>query len=197
MSEQSQPHNLEEVVERIDDAGNGTDRVSVADMIEALGKRSFGPLMLVPALIVFSPVGGIPGLPTVMAVIIALVAGQLLAGRKSVWLPRFLLSRSFGQTRLAQVSHFTMKGASYVDAVVGPRLTFLTDPPLDRLIAAFVIALCLVMPAMELIPFANSTTGAAISVFALAIVARDGLLALVAIAITGGVGWLGLSFLLS
>jgi hypothetical protein len=196
MPEDSQPHNLEQVLDRVEDAADGTSRVSVEQVLESLGQRSFGPLMLVPSLIVISPVGGIPGLPTVLAVIIALVAVQMLVGRQSVWLPDFLLSRSISRDRLEKVSNFTMKVASYIDMVVSPRLTVLVTSPFDRVIAATILALCMLMPPLELIPFGNSTTGAAIGVFALALVARDGLLAAIAFVMTAGVIWLAVSTLL-
>ncbi|MEC7815327.1 MAG: exopolysaccharide biosynthesis protein, partial [Pseudomonadota bacterium] len=42
---------------------------------------------------------------------------------------------------------------------------------------------------MEFIPFSANGAGLALMAFGLAIVARDGLLALLALAFTGGTGW--------
>jgi hypothetical protein len=41
------------------------------------------------------------------------------------------------------------------------------------------------MPPLEIVPFAASTAGAAISAFALSLLAHDGLLAVVAFVLTG------------
>lgn len=189
------PHELSEVIDRIDEAGDDGDddsEVSVGEVLESLGSRSFGPALLVPALIVVSPLSGVVGLPSLMALIIALVAGQLVLGRKQIWLPRFLLNRSVSQKRLDKVTDFLMPAARVVDRIVTARLTVMADPPADRLLAAVVIVLCLMVPPLEMIPFINSVTNAAIAVFGLAIVARDGLLAIVALLLTAAVAWYGL-----
>jgi len=189
MSESAEPHSLEQVVDRIDDAGGGGDRVAMRDVLEEFGQRSFGPLMLVPALVVVSPVGGIPGLPTVAAVLIALVAVQLLVGRDSIWLPAVLLRRTTKRDRLETVVGFAKEVAARVDAVIAPRLTVLVQSPFDRIIAILILALCSVMPPLEAVPFGNAATGAAISAFALALIARDGALVILAGAIMLAVGW--------
>lgn len=188
------PHELSEVIDRIDEAGDGDDdsEVSVGEVLESLGSRSFGPALLVPALIVVSPLSGIVGLPSLMALIIALVAGQLVLGRDHIWLPQFLLKRSVSRKRLDKVTDFLMPAARVVDRIVTARLTVMADPPADRLLAAVVIVLCLMVPPLEMIPFINSVTNAAIAVFGLAIVARDGLLAIVALLLTAAVAWYGL-----
>ncbi|HAX11053.1 MAG TPA: exopolysaccharide biosynthesis protein, partial [Marinobacter hydrocarbonoclasticus] len=51
------------------------------------------------------------------------------------------------------------------------------------------MAVAAAMPLMELIPFSANGGGLALMAFGLSIVARDGLLALVAVATTGGTGW--------
>lgn len=56
-------------------------------MTKAFGKRSYGPFLLVPALIEISPVGGIPGMPTVLAATIIPFAALMVFGRKYIWLP--------------------------------------------------------------------------------------------------------------
>lgn len=77
-----QPHEeLQGLVEGLIRLGREREQVSVADIQDEVGQRSFGPFLFVPALEI-SPVGGIPGLPTLLAVIVALFALQMLFGRK-------------------------------------------------------------------------------------------------------------------
>ncbi len=45
--------------------------------MQAVGSRSFGPLLLVAGLVTLSPAGDVPGVPTIMAAFVFLVAGQL------------------------------------------------------------------------------------------------------------------------
>ena len=53
-----------------------------------------------------------------------------------------------------------------------------------RVIAAFCVLIALGMPPMEMIPFSANLAGAALAAFGLALIARDGVLALIAFAFT-------------
>src|SRR5690242_8426702 len=75
-------HDLENVIEVILDITPDQGRLSVAELMDAIGQRSFGPLLLVPALIALSPVGAIPGLPAVTSAIIIILTIQILTGHK-------------------------------------------------------------------------------------------------------------------
>ena len=86
MAEEREVHDLAELLQ-VGRAGEGKDAASVADIQEVIGIRSFGSLLLAAGLIVLTPVGGIPAVPTAMAVVVVLVAGQLLVGLRSFWLP--------------------------------------------------------------------------------------------------------------
>ena len=89
------PHSVSEILDRLRDMGANAHRdpVELGEAVEAFGKRSVGPFLLVPALIEVSPIGGIPAVPTLLAIIIALSAAQILFGRDHVWLPGFLERR--------------------------------------------------------------------------------------------------------
>jgi hypothetical protein len=184
MSPKKNVKTLTEVVERITSAGDHDDRISVAEILESVGQRSFGPVLLVPALIVLSPISGIPGVPTMGAVAIFLVAGQLLIGRDHVWMPQFMRRRSVSRERMGKAGRFLMPLARFVDKLVRPRLASLTRRPFDRVIAATCVLIALLMPPLEAIPFANVVTSAAVTAFGLALVAQDGLLAILAFALT-------------
>jgi hypothetical protein len=93
--------NLEQLLEHIGRVTTGCqERVSLGMILEAIGSRSFGPLLLFAGIIMVSPLSGIPGIPTTMALFVLLIAGQLLFGRKHFWLPQLLLNRSVSCTRL-------------------------------------------------------------------------------------------------
>src|SRR6056297_132132 len=65
--------------------------VNLDDILQVTGRRSFGPVLLVAGLVTLAPlIGDIPGVPTLMALLVVLVSGQLLAGRRQIWLPGFL-----------------------------------------------------------------------------------------------------------
>jgi len=186
-------HNLEGVLRQLErTAGQVGDdgQVSVAHVMSTLGARSFGPLLLVPGLIGISPIGAIPGLPAVMALIVFIVAAQILVGMDHAWLPAALLRRSMAGKKLRQVCNAVAPYARFVDRFLRPRFDPLTRGPFLRIVAALVLIVALVTPVIEIVPLAGIVPNAAIVAFGLALTAHDGIWALIATLITGGTFYL-------
>ncbi len=181
-----QPSNLQELLQRLQQASAEGQRVAFADLLEAAGQRSFGPLLLLPGLIALSPLSGIPGLPSTVAVMVALIAGQLLCGRRHIWLPHWLLTRSLSRDKFERALRFLLPLARSVDRLVRPRLSLLTRGPALYANVLLCLLIALSMPPLEVVPFANSISGAALSALGLALFAHDGLLALLAFAFSIG-----------
>lgn len=177
---------LEGLLDALDGAGEGDGPVSVDDIDDALGQRSFGPVLLTAGLIGLTPLGGVPGVPTALALIVALTSIQLFLGREGFWLPGFIRERSIKRERFDKAIGFLRKGARWVDRVLRARLTWLVDPPMTRVIALVCVLIALTMPPLEVIPFANTATTAALSVFGLGLLARDGLVIGIGFAICAG-----------
>jgi hypothetical protein len=188
-------HSLDEVLNRVGDAGD-EETVCVGHLVSAMGQRSFGPLLLVPSLLVTSPLSGLPGFSSLAGITNALIAAQMLVGRETVWLPQTIRARCIGRSRLDKAIDFLGPVARLMDWLVRPRLSVLTRRPFNRLVAAICVLAGLVMPVLGLVPFASSIIGAAVATFALALVAGDGVL--VAIATVGilAIAGLGISALL-
>ncbi len=188
-SDPDQVHNLEGVLRQLERAASQVGdegQVSVGHVMKTLGARSFGPLILVPGLIGVSPIGAIPGLPAVMALIVFLIAAQMLIGMDHAWLPGALLRRSMAGKRLRQACRAVRPTARLIDKLLWPRLTALTRRPFLFVIAALVVAVAVVTPVIELVPFAGIVPNAAIVAFGLALTAHDGIWALIATLTTGG-----------
>ncbi|MGE6608453.1 exopolysaccharide biosynthesis protein [Halomonas sp. NPDC076908] len=151
-------------------------KVSVDDIVEAVGRRSFGPLLLVAGLITLAPViGDIPGMPTLMAVLVLLVSSQLLAGRKTFWLPQWLLRRSVSRKGFDKALRWFKKPAKWIDGLLGVRLAWMTGYIGIRATALACLLVAVAMPPMEFIPFTANGAGLALTLFGLGLVARDGL----------------------
>ena len=73
-------HDLNALLDRLAEACAAPE-ITLGRLLEQVGSRSFGTVLLVPAIIVLSPLSGIPGLPSVMAVFVVVLAGQMLEGR--------------------------------------------------------------------------------------------------------------------
>ncbi|MCK2042696.1 exopolysaccharide biosynthesis protein [Chromohalobacter sp. TMW 2.2308] len=179
---------LTHLLERIGQAPRRDDeRVQLGDMLTAVGQGSFGSLLLVPGVITLLPlVGDIPGVPTLMALLVLLVAGQLLLGRRTFWLPQWLLKCSVSRSKLDKAVAWMRKPARAIDRLLKPRLTWLTQRAGTYLVAIFCFLIALAMPLMEVVPFSANGAGLALMMFGLSLMANDGLWALLALILTGG-----------
>jgi hypothetical protein len=175
---------LEQLLDRIDrDAVEGS-RVSVDAILDAVGRRSFGPLLLVAGLITLMPViGDIPGVPTVMGVIVLLTAVQLLFRRDHFWLPHWILNRTLPRSKLCKMLKWLRPPARFLDRLTRPRLTVFTRGIGSYVIAVACIAIALTMPATEVVLFTANVVGLVLTLFGLALIARDGVVALLALGI--------------
>ncbi|MEM8551135.1 MAG: exopolysaccharide biosynthesis protein [Pseudomonadota bacterium] len=178
---------LTDILQDVRNAGCG-DVVSVADILSAVGRRSFGALLLVPSILVVSPFSGIPGVPTTAALVIVLICAQYIVGRREVWLPRFVLRRSMSRARLNKAIDTASPIIGRLDRLVKPRWTFLLGRLSIAALAVVIALLALTLPPLEILPFVSTTTGIIIALLSLALLARDGLLALLALALTTVLG---------
>lgn len=176
--------NLEQMVERLAKASDENGRVPVSAMLGVVGHKSFGPLLVFAGLIAFSPLSGIPGVPTGVGLIVLLTAGQMLCGRTHFWLPHWLVRRTVPRRRYDQTLEFMRPVARFVDRFFRPRLTFLTRHIGAWLVAVVCVLIGMTMPPLELMPFAATAAGAALTAFGLSLIAQDGAMAVVALACT-------------
>lgn len=181
------PKDLEGLLNELNEvARKDGPKVSVEELYRAVGERSFGPLLLLAGLLGMTPLSAIPGAPTVLAIVTLLIAAQLLFGRRTLWLPRRLLRLSVPAGKLQATVKVARRPARFVDRVVRPRLAFLTGGIADRIVAAVCVVVALAVPPLELLPFVAFVPATAIAAFGLGLVARDGLLILVAFAASAG-----------
>ncbi len=190
MNQPNDPENLEQLFDRLRTATEHQERVSVADLFQAVGERSFGPVVFVAGLIVVAPlIGDIPGVPTIMGLIVLLTLGQLLFQRHSIWLPATLAGRRVSRRKLMRGLEWLEKPTAWMDRYTRPRLVWLTRGPGQYLMALECMSVAGAMPAMEVVPFSANGGGLSLMAFGLAIIARDGVLAVLASAFTVGTFW--------
>lgn len=194
LSEQAEPDSLAGLLHLVGKVRDDTSAVRLGAVLDMVGRRSFGPMLLLAGLIVMAPlIGDIPGVPTVIGIFVFLVALQLLLGREHFWLPEWLLARRIPRTTLHKTIAWMMPVARFVDRFLSPRLTGLVNGGARFGVALLAMVVSLLMPVMEFIPFSANAAGVTLTVFGLALIARDGLLALIAFALTGltvgGIAW--------
>lgn len=189
MDEHRDPADIEELLDRIEAGAADRSHVSIGEMMDSVGRRTFGPVVLLVGIILVTPLSGLPGMPTLMGLLTLLTLGQVLIGRKHFWLPAWLVRRHVPRHRLVQGLELLRPAARRIDRLIRPRLSPLVRGPGLYVMALACMVISVVMPATELVPFSASIAGLALMTFGLAIISKDGLLALIAwgIALAGPV----------
>lgn len=161
------------VLERVEDAAR-SEEVTVRDIVRALGHASFAPLLLAPALLIVSPLSGVPTFSSIAGITIALIAGQMAARRDHLWLPGWLLRRAAPGRRVNAAVGWLRRPARWLEGLTRRRFRLFTSTP-ALFLAQILCTVCgLAMPLLEFTPFASSLLGAMVSVFAVGFLARDG-----------------------
>ncbi len=159
------------------------DEVTVDRLVGSLGRASFQPLLMLPALAVVTPLSGIPLFSSACGLMIFLVAAQMLAGRSHVHVPRWLGRRTVRPGRLRSAFEKLQTAAQWIDRHSAPRMQILVRPPFSKISQAFCALAGLTMPLLEFVPLTSSLLGAVVALLSVSMLARDGLLTLAATAL--------------
>jgi len=160
------------------------DQTTIRDMVSALGDRGLGVLIAVFALpnILPSavPFGNVPTgiLPLVFAV-------QLMLGADHLILPDFLARRKIGTHWLKSLTPRIASVLSWIEALLRPRMTWVTVPRAERFVGA--IAMILAAVSTLPIPFGHNLPALGLVLIGLGLIERDGL----AIVIGSAIGLIG------
>tara|TARA_R110002012_G_scaffold176429_1_gene341292 strand:- start:1132 stop:1743 length:612 start_codon:yes stop_codon:yes gene_type:complete len=169
---------LTDVIEELENASEGEDRVEVGHLIDALDHRGYGPALAVLPLIELTPIGGIPGFPTLLAITLATITLRLLMGYEHFWVPGWLRRRKLKSERVIKSVNWLKPVSLRIDAKLHERLSRFAGPNARRAACIVILGLLLTVPPLELIPFATSGPMIVISIFGLGLLYRDGLLML-------------------
>ncbi|MEQ1755978.1 MAG: exopolysaccharide biosynthesis protein [Micropepsaceae bacterium] len=166
------------------------ERMSLQDLIDGLGERSFGFLLLLFGVAcAIAP----PGFATLFSVPLMFFGLQMLAGYRTPWLPRSIAQRSFAKVDLEKTIKRAVPAMRWVETICKPRLGFLIGDAGERLLGllVFILSVVIALPG----PGTNFPPGVAIAFMSIAIIERDGLLVFVGVLVSFValyIGWLGL-----
>lgn len=165
---------LTDVLNEIDDDSGG-DELKVREVVSALETRGYGPLMLAPAMLTVLPTGGIPGVPTVTAILVLFIAAQIVIGKETPWIPQKLSQRSIKRQKFEDARKKAEPYTKKFDQILKPRLKQLVSSTGTRIVAGICILLACLLPPLEVVPFAAIIPASAIAILSVGISANDGL----------------------
>lgn len=145
---------------------------TIETLTAALGKRSFGIVLVLFGLPNLIP---IPGLPILCGIIVGIVGVQMMTGAESLKLPRWVAKRRVKRSDLAGLVARAEPTLRAMEKVMRPRLEMLTSPAAQRYLGAVLLALGITLQAP--IPFFGGIApGLAVIIIGLAMTERDGIL---------------------
>jgi hypothetical protein len=157
-------------------ARHAEENIVLGEILAFLGERAFGVMLLVLALPMATPLSAIPGVSSVFGLPMLVVSIQLMLGYPRPLLPESLARRTVRREALARAVARADPWLARIERAVHPRMPALTGPAAERAIGAacMFMATLLALP----IPGANQPPAMAISLFAVGLIERDGMFAL-------------------
>jgi hypothetical protein len=154
--------------------------VTFGEVTHHFGPRAFGALLFILAIPNLLPLP--PGSTTILGAPIAILAPQLAFGVRKPWMPRFVDNRPVRRSWLRQAYDKVAPTLQRIEKISSPRLHWLFTPLAERVLglACTALAFVLILP----IPLGNILPSITIGLFGLALVLRDGLIALLAYLLT-------------
>jgi hypothetical protein len=191
----SEPTNLSGVLDEIEetaDAQPAAQPLTLGDLLDSVGRRSYGPLLLVIGLIAVSPVTALPGLTWATAVLTLIVALQIAIGRERIWLPKSALNIKVGRRDVHKGVEKSRPAARWIDHLLRARLEFLSRPPFVNVVGIICVLAALITFPLGLIPLLPLIPGIAIVAFGLGMTARDGVWLTLGVLVVSGAFWLAI-----
>ncbi|SEM50472.1 Uncharacterized conserved protein [Loktanella fryxellensis] len=175
---------LGQVLQELRDAAADSDgnRVAVGDLFDALDARGYGSVLTILPLVELTPLGGVPGFPTTLALVLAIVTFRLFLGYDHLWVPGWLRRRQLKSDKVEGAVDWLKPVAARIDARLHARLERFTSGFWQRIACVVILALLVTVPPLELVPFATSGPMIVVALFGASILFRDGLLMLFALA---------------
>jgi hypothetical protein len=176
------PRRLSVILERLSQEGSAP--VSIGEIRDALGDRSFAAL-----LVLFAAMNLLPlpiGATLVFGPPLVLVSMQMVLGYDAPWLPRWLTAKTIGRERFVKAAARIIPLFRRMERFVQPRRWPFAPGTADRPIGAMalVLAIAVTLP----IPLGNWLPSLSVAIIGLALSERDG----VFLAIGAAVGILSL-----
>jgi len=161
-------------------ANNSDEWFTVEQICAGLGTSSFGVSLLAFSIPEVVPIT-VPGISAIVALPTAVVSAQMIAGKKELRLPKWVLRRKVPRKALAAAIHAVLPALKRLEKGAKPRGNWASSALTQRLLGIFifVLALFIALP----IPATNMPPAIAIFVTSLGMVERDGLLICVGVLI--------------
>jgi hypothetical protein len=164
------PRRLSEVFAQLARDAHGP--ISIGHIRDALGNRSFAPLLVLFAAFNLLPLP--PGTSAILGLPLIIVSAQMVYGTKQAWLPSALANRSLNADTFRSMMDWIIPRLIRIERVIRPRYWPFWRKQGDRIIGCIALLLAIVVTLP--IPLGNWLPAFATALLGLALSERDGLL---------------------
>ena len=165
---------MSHVLNGIAESGDGP-RITVGEIMQALGARAFSLLIVVMGLPNSLPMP--PPIALISGFLLAFISIQILIGWPSPWLPASVLKKSLARADVARAISTAMPWVLWVERLAKPRLKLLQHDLAWRVVGSGLLLLSLALIAAVPV-FGQIPLGIAFCLIGLGLVERDGILVL-------------------
>lgn len=174
-------------------AKTGEGRISLGTVIDIFERRSYAPLICVLALVLVSPIGGLPGATAVFGTLIALLGIESFFMARP-WVPHFLRVRSLRGDDARRALEKIIPYVGRYEPFIRARWRWMTHRIWQRMAMLLIIVMALSSYALGLVPGGLILPGLAMAILSVALFHHDGLWMSIGLAL--GLAGLGLGFFL-
>ncbi len=157
------------------------DTISIGEIKNAMHERGFGVLMAIAALPLCLPIPAPPGYTTFFSIPLFLFSLQMIWGRDSPWIPKWIARRQIKRKTLAHLVEKAAPMLRKIERLLRARLYFASSATGERLIGivAFICSLSIAVP----LPLTNLPPGYGILIMSLGLLGKDGVTILIGMAV--------------
>lgn len=183
MMEMSTPRPLSVLLEDLKGGLSG-DKVRIDGILEAFHERGFGIMLFLFSLPAAVPIP-MPGLNSFIAIPLILLTWQQMMGRHTVWMPEKVRIAEIDRDLIEKTINFSIPWVKRLEYFIKPRMGYVTQGAFSHLIGAagLIMAACGAIP----LPFVNTVPAIGITLMAVGVLMRDGLVVLAGM--IGGLVW--------
>ncbi len=146
------------------------DTINVGALNEAMHERGYGILLAIAALPLCIPIPAPPGYTTLFSIPLFLLSIQLIAGRPSPWIPKWLARKNIPRTKVAALVEKATPALRRVERLLRNRYAFAATTAGEKIIGffTFLFSLSIAVP----LPMTNVPPAWGVLLMALA---KDGI----------------------
>ncbi|PTN04017.1 hypothetical protein C8N32_101214 [Rhodovulum imhoffii] len=167
------------LLEELSDIALATEQVSLGRLIDTLGSRGFGPLLVILSAFLILPVGMVPGMPGIVGVFLILIGSRMAVGSTHLWFPSRLRKVELPSHLLIASISRAQPWVLRLRPMIAPRATILIDSPVMlKIIAVILIVTGAINILIGFIPGLPFLMSMHVLLIGIGLSSRDGLIGL-------------------